>query len=1056
MLEPSKAERRHLTVLFCDLVGSTALSERLDPEDLREVVQAYQSLCGAIIRRYDGYVAQFLGDGLLVYFGYPTAHEDDAARSVRAGLEIATEVQAVRAAGEPLQARVGIHSGLVVVGEIGEGARREQLALGQTPNFANYAQTRAAPGSVVMSEATERLVRGYFRFEEMIEAAPSRMSRPLRLFRILGRTSASSRIEAASTTGLSPFVGRTAEVEFLSSAWAGAAAGIASSVVLRGEPGIGKTRLVAVVKGWIEPEQNDLLECRCSPYYQNTALHPIIEMLERRLGYDAERADRELKILEERVRALGLAPGEAVPLLAPLFSIPLGDGYAPLDMAPTKQRQRTLELLADCLVRLAVRRPTLFIVEDLHWSDPTTVELMKMVLSRQGGESTARLMVLVTARTELPAGAIPCIAEMRLQPLAREDSKTLVSHVTGRKALPDEVLAQLLTRAGGVPLFVEEATKAILEGGAFRELDDRYELSGPMPSSVVPPSVRDSLTARIDRLGDSKPMVQLAATLGREFRHDVVKAVSPSDDAAIERDLARLVDAELLYRKGNPPDAVYTFKHALIQDAAYDSLLRKTRQEYHARIARTLAERFPHLSEAEPELLARHYEGAGLIAEAISLWQRAGTHAMARAANLEAIAHLTHAAELLRAQPSSPEALQQELAIQLARGPALMAIKGYAAPDVRESYTRAREICRELGDVPQLYPVLWGLWAYYFVGGNLGQAFDLGEQVYRLAKAAEDPSLLTTASHALGYPTLYRADYARALELAEAALDVFDIDRERAIVRELQFSSTSALCDIAGTALWVLGYPDRALKLADRGMALAAELQHPPAIAYAATAFSWGVPHLRGESAKVRDAAETVLRLSSAEEFSFWPPLTRFFLGWSHIVEGRIEAGISETQSAMRQYRTIGGGILRTTGFAIIADGHRQLGRFDEALAIIGEGLENVAASQERHYEQELYRIRGEIFGALGRIGEAEQEIQHALALTREQKAKSLELRASMSLARLWDNTGKRSAGRDLLAEVYEKFTEGFETRDLKQAKALLDELDDGREGKTWSSATMG
>jgi class 3 adenylate cyclase len=456
-----KAERRHLTVLFCDLVGSTALSELLDPEDLRDVVQAYQSLCATVIRHHEGHVAQYLGDGLLVYFGYPSAHEDDARRAVRAGLEIVEAVRSVQAAGEPLQVRVGIHSGLVVVGEIGEGGRLEQLALGETPNFANHVQTRAAPGWVLMSEATERLVRGFFLTDEMVEEATlRRVGRALRLYRILAETGAGSRIEAASTSGLTPFVGRKAEVDFLSDAWARVRQRTGSSILVRGEPGMGKTRLIDVVKSGIDREQNDLLECRCSPYYQNSELHPIIEMMERRLGYlRAQPSDRARKNLEERIGALGLPPAEALPLLAPLFSIPLGDDDPPLLMAPVKQRQQTLELLAECLVRLALQRPTLFVLEDLQWADPTTLELIKVVLKRQADGSPARLMVLLTARTEFPAGELACIAEINLLPLPREDSKLLVAHLTGQKALPEDVLGQLLARAGGVPLFVEEVTK---------------------------------------------------------------------------------------------------------------------------------------------------------------------------------------------------------------------------------------------------------------------------------------------------------------------------------------------------------------------------------------------------------------------------------------------------------------------------------------------------------------------------------------------------------------------------------------------------------------------
>ncbi|HEX3695119.1 MAG TPA: adenylate/guanylate cyclase domain-containing protein [Polyangia bacterium] len=1042
--ESLKAERRQLTVLFCDLVGSTALSERLDPEDLREVMQEFQSLCAGVVRRHEGYLAQHLGDGLLIYFGYPVAHEDDARRAVLAGLEMLEAVEKVRAAGEPLQVRVGIHSGLVVVGEIGEGDRKEQLAVGETPNFAHHVQTEARPGCAVISEATERLVRGFFRIEELPQGATlKRVARTLRLFRILEATAATSRIEAAYATGLTPFVGRKEDVAFLADSWALAGNGTRSAVLIRGEPGIGKSRLVEMVKGWIEPGRDDLLDCRCSQYYENSALHPIIEMMERRFGFAAtQSADQKRKHLEERVVALGLRPEEAVPLLAPLFAVPVDDHYPTLAAAAPKQRQRTLELLAECLTRLAAQRPTLFILEDLHWADPTTIELLKVILRRQIPNSPTHLMILLSARPEFPPEDLGRIEERNLRPLPRDESKTIIAHLTGQKALPDDLLVQLLTRAGDIPLFVEELTKAILEEGSFRELDDRYQPAGTRSDDDVPAAIRGPLMARIDRLGASKPLAQLAATLGREFRYDVLKAVSSRDDAVLQGDLSRLVDAGLVFRTGSREQAVFTFKHALIQRVAYDMLLRKTRHEYHAQIARTLTERFPYLKDTEPELLARHYEGAGLLDEAISHWQKAGQRALGRADNKEAIAHFENALKLVAALAPGAARDKQELDLQMGIAPAYMAIKGWAALEVERTCRRAGVLGELLGDFNSTYGSRWGLWTNYFLRGKLDEALETGAQVLRLADQTGIPMLQVMAHHAVGYSHFYRGEFLQVREHAEAGLQLFNLEAERNIVRTFQFSSSAALRIMLGSSLWMLGYPDQAPAMVQSGIALTRELKHHPSEAFALAASLL----LHACNLDIGGAAKTaadLLTLAKHESFEIWSPFAKMFNGWVLVERGETDKGIAETKLGIAEWQATGSYLNQTITMAMLGLSLWKAGRADEALATLEVETIAAEARQELQFAPELYRLMGEIHLERALIADSEACFERARALARQQNARMLELRATTSLGRVWEQTGRGDAARRLVADLYGSFTEGFATPDLKAARELLNRLGD-------------
>ena len=666
-----EAERRQLTVLFCDLVDSTRLARQFDPEDWRDIVRAYQQACAEVIQRFDGYIAQYLGDGLLVYFGYPQAHEDDAQRAGRAGLGILEAMGLLNARleqerGMRLAVRVGIHTGPVVVGAMGGGNRQEQLALGDTPNIAARLQGLAAPDTVVVSAATLGLIEGFFTCQALGEHALKGVEEPMRVYQLLAESGAQTRLDAVAPRGLTPLVGREQEVGLLLERWAQSTEGHGQVVLLSGEAGIGKSRLIEVLRERVGREGATWLTFRCSPYHTNSALYPVITHLQRMLQLRPEETPAEqLERLEHALQSTRLPLEEAVPLLAALLSVPLAERYAPLDWSPQKQKQKTQEALVAWLVAEAERQPVLAVWEDLHWADPSTLEWLGLVLDQT---PTVPLCTLLTYRPEFPPPWAPrsYLTQLTLSRLTRPQVEEMIRRITGGKRLPAEVVLQMVAKTDGVPLFVEELTKTVLEAGWLQEQEDHYTLTGPLPALAIPATLQDALRARLDRLADGKAVAQLGAVLGRTFAYELLRAVAPLDELALWRGLVQLVRAEVLYQRGVPPQATYTFKHALLQEAAYQSLLRSTRQQYHLRTAQVVAEQFPQTAETQPELLAQHYTEAGLAEEAVGYWQRAGERGNARSAFVEAIAHCTKGLAVLQTLPDTPARAQRELRLQLA------------------------------------------------------------------------------------------------------------------------------------------------------------------------------------------------------------------------------------------------------------------------------------------------------------------------------------------------------------------------------------------------------
>jgi class 3 adenylate cyclase/predicted ATPase len=1034
----SLAERRVMHVVFCDLVGSTPLSEQLDPEDLRALLQHFQSICAEAVARFEGYVAQFLGDGALIYFGYPTAHEDDALRAVRAGLQIARVVSGAPVGGRRVAVRIGVHSGLVVVGEVGAAGHRAELAVGETPTLAEQVQVEAAPGTVVMTEATARLVRGFFVAEDLGPRVLRGRSQPLKLFKVVSESGARNRLEATEPTGFTPLVARTDEMAVLLRSWDGARAGGGRVVSIEGEAGVGKSRLVKAFRAKIEGESVGVIQGACLEYLRNTAFHPIVAALEEEVRrWPHPRSG----LIAHYAARFALTPSQTARVLSDLLATSIEGSATETEPSPGRLRQLTMEALSSWLLYPEGGSPRLLVFEDLHWADASTIELIEAVCEQI---ATRRALVLLTFRSEFrPPGALADRATtVALSALGRSDAARIAASVAGG-TLPDELSDRLEEWTRGVPLYIEEFTKGLLESGALTVRGGRCEMPAPLRRSLVPETLAGPLTARIDRLSTAKPVAQLASVLGSEFRYDILAAISGLGAEALRAAVAQLVASEIFVASVEPSEGVLHFRHALLRDAAFNSLLLSDRRAIHRRVVDSLRSGFAEFAEKRPEIVAHHASEAGLPSIAVVEWQRAADRALSRAANWEALADINAGIHQLELLPAGTERNEKELAFELARGPALMAVQGYAAPDVRATYRRAQELSQRLGDVSRMYPILWGLWANQFVAGELLPARDFGDQVFKIAEETKSPALLVPACHALGYTLCYAAEFQRALQLTRVARSLFDMDMERANVPAYQFSSAVATRHIASVALWMLGFPDQSQAEARSAMDLARALAHPPTMAYAQSALTWGAPLLLGDFEAVDAAALEVVALSTDERFAFWPSFVQTFRGWSLARRGDVVGGLAHMRRSFKEYRATGGGILRPTMNALMAEVTWQAGHASEALDIVSMALAEIVSTGEHIYEPELHRIRGEVLasetaGSLRSEDRAEASMREAVDLSRRQGTKSLELRATLSLCRLLRARGHDDEGRALVAEAYGAFTEGFDTPDLRAAREAM------------------
>jgi class 3 adenylate cyclase/predicted ATPase len=1031
-------ERRLIHIVFCDLVDSTSLSEQLDPEDLRGVLEHFQNICVDVVTRFKGHVAQFLGDGALIYFGYPQAHEDDAVRAVRSGLQIVRALSDWEVRGHRVRLRVGIHSGLVVVGEIGVPGYRGQLAVGEAPSIAARVQAQAQPNTVLVTETTERLVQGFFTTTELGPRELRGRKHLVRLFQVLGETGARTKLEAAKGAGLTPFVARADEMAALHRAWEDALRGRGKVLCVCGEAGVGKSRLLDAFRATLGAEPFEEIRCSCLEHMRSTAFHPFAAALEDDMRRNqALGPDRRKDWLEFYAVRFGSQAPQAARVLSDLLSIAL-DHVVP-DVGPaTRRRQLTMEALSSWLLHVETEAPKLVIVEDLHWADASTLELID-ALSERVDSRRALILLTFRAQLHLPSGLDHPSKTLALSPLTLSDASRIAQHVARGKHLPEGLTSRLYDWTRGVPLYVEECTKGVLESGMLTETADQFELVDGLPQSRIPESLAGPLTARIDGLSSAKPTAQLASVLGTQFRYEMLAAISQLSPEDLKREIDGLVASEIIVESATQPGQQYEFRHALLRDAAYQSLLLADRKAIHQRIVGALQGKLHEFAESRPEVVAYHAGLGGLFELAIQEWYRASEKALARAANWEALSHVDEGIQLLVHLADEKERYERQLSFEVRRGPALMAVKGYQASEVKETYRRALALCEKLGDPSRLFPVLWGLWANHFVAGELGPAKDFAEQVLAIARRSNEPALLVPALHALGYTLCYTADFPAALDLAQTGIALFDVETERRNVQIFQLSSTVALHHFAGVSLWMLGFPDRAAAEARKAIDLADALGHPPTRAYAQSAATWGVPFLTGNHEALNRAASKATELSKNESFSLWPPLVQVFQGWASSAKGGGEIALTTMRRGYDTFRAAGGGILRTTMRALIAQAWSHNGETGRALELVAKGLSDIASTNEHNYEPELHRIRGEIVATGPSPQEAEASFRTALSVARQQRARSLELRAAIALAAFLRERGRADEGRSLVREVYNSFVEGFETPDLCLARAAME-----------------
>lgn len=1033
------AERCHLTVMFCDLVGSTALSVHLDVEDFHELIGTYQKAVAEIVTRFGGFVSRRVGDGVLIYFGYPNANEDDPEQAVRASLAVVEGIGRLESR-ERLQVRIGIATGLMIVGDlIRSGTANDTEVLGEGPNLASRLQAMAGPNAIVIDDSTRRLIGSVFGLEDLGLRDLKGFSEPQRAWRVLGENRFRSRFEALRSAA-TPIVDREEELELLLRRWSQAKGGEGRALFISGEPGIGKSRLTVALRDLLGEEPYTDLHYFCSPHHQHSALYPIINLLERAAGFGREDSPG---VKLEKLKALMAetsASTRDVALIAELLLLPTG-GHANVERNPRRWKEEVFEALQRQFISLAQSKPVLMIFEDLHWIDPTTQELLDLFIRR-----IDRLPVLLVAtfRPEftVPWAGEPHITVLNLNRLSRADSETLVRQLAANTAsLPSELIGEIVERGDGVPLFLEEVTKTVVDA----EPPQQSGSTAPRPPLSVPPTLHASLIARLDRIGPiAREIAQIGATIGREFSYELTAIVAERPEQVLHDTLDRLVEAGLVFQRGESPRSNFLFKHGLLRDAAYSTLLRGPRRALHARIAQAIEEVFPEIAESQPEVVARHRTEAGLKRPATIHWQRAGELALRRSAGSEAVKHFSSALSILEELPDATDRWQQELDIRLGLGTALITARGFRSlgPEIAKQYERAVALGRGLGDDKKLFRAMWGSWYANLIIGQTEHALGIANELVAVAKRLADPDLMLEAyhsrwanSHVMGLNSIVLADTQRGIAL-------YDAERHHTHTYDYGGHDTG-VCAYAHSAvtLWISGFPDQAAQMAEAALELGHRLGHPPSLQHAAW-WSATLQQLLRAPGPCRELSELTIRIGREQgsNMFFMCPL---LLGWTFFQSGEVTEGLRRMEDAVAATRQSARRFYFEYELLVFAEALLKAGELDHAQQVLQENLDRIMSSGNRLFEAEVLRLLGVCLGNRGRdrIAEAEVLLLQAIETSEQQGALSFELRAATDLGRLWRDHNRCSEAQDLVSKVYNRFTEGFDTSDLKDARALLDEL---------------